>query len=258
MTLWGKGKKMTINERLYQLFLAKAESVNVDRLSIGLGYTAVRTSDGGCGLAYTYLEQKLGCSVRKDDFDFESKPAALLLEKIKSPDPLEKSTALALVNALNYRDAATLPEDPRNAVLFDHFRIEAGTRVSMVGFFGPLIKVLKDKGAVLEIIDENRRMGKADDFKRQLSDWTDVLILTSTSILNDSADAILDCLGPRARTVILGPSTPMVAAAFRDLPVHMLAGSVPVDFEAVFKGIRFAMGTPVLLRSCRKKYLTLP
>ena len=249
---------MTINERLYQLCRDKAADVTIDTISIGLGYTAVQTSDGGIGLAYTYLENKTGCSVRKEDIDFESKPADLLLEKITSPDPLEKSLGLALVNALNCSDALELPEDPKNKVLFDYFRIETGTRVSMVGYFGPLIQIIEDRGAVLEIIDEHRQLGQQDKFMDHLSDWTDVLILTSTALLNDSADAILERLGTRARCVILGPSTPMIAAAFADLPVHMLAGAVPDNAEAVFKGVRFGMGTPVLLRSCRKKYLTLP
>ena len=249
---------MTINERLYKLCQDKAAAVTVDTISIGLGYTAVQTSDGGLGLAYTYLENKTGCSVRKNDFNFESKPAILLLEKIRQPDPLEKSMALALVNALNHAEALTLPEDPKNEVLFDHFEIMPGTRVSMVGYFGPLIKTLENKGAVLEIIDEQRGLGAQDTFKAHLADWTDVLILTSTSLLNDSADAILERLGPAARTVLLGPSTPMIAAAFKDLPVHMLAGAVPVKAGEIFQGVRFGMGTPVLLRSCLKKYLTLP
>lgn len=139
---------MTINERLYKLCRKKAAAVTVDTISIGLGYTAVQTSDGG--------------------------------------------------------------------------------------------------------------LGTPDTFKAHLADWTDVLILTSTSLLNDRADAILAQLGPGARTVVLGPSTPMIAAAFEGLPVHMLAGAVPVNAAEIFKGVRFGMGTPVLLRSCRKKYLTLP
>ena len=247
---------MTINERLYKLCLEKAAAVTVDTISIGLGYTAVQTSDGGLGLAYTYLENKTGCTVRKDDFNFESKPANLLLQKIRQPHPLEKSMALALVNALNHAEALTLPEDPKNEVLFDHFEIKAGTRVSMVGYFGPLIKVLEGRGAVLDIIDEHRGLGQPELFADRLAGRTDVLILTSTSLLNETADGILEHLAPGARAVMLGPSTPMIAAAFEGLPVHMLAGAVPVKADEIFKGVRFGMGTPVLLRSCRKKYLT--
>jgi len=249
---------MTINERLYELCREKAAAVTVETVSIGLGYTAVRTSDGGLGLAYTYLENKKGCAVRTNDFDYEGRPADLLLEEIRQPDPLGKSMALALVNALNHTAALKLPEDPQNEVLYNYFQIARGTRVSMVGYFGPLVKALEKKGAVLEIIDDHRSLGPPETFSTRLAEQTDVLVLTATSLLNDTADGILQQLGPGTRTVLLGPTTPMIAAAFEGLPVHMLAGAVPVKSGEIFKGVRSGMGAPVLLRACRKKYLPLP
>ncbi|PID40904.1 MAG: hypothetical protein CR984_00790, partial [Proteobacteria bacterium] len=239
---------MNISERLYQICRDKAASVTVDTVSIGLGYTAVQVSNGGIGLAYTYLESKTGCTVREDATDFEAKPAGLLLEKIMSSHPLEKCIGMALVNALNASAAMNLGEDPKNEVMFDFFNIGKGTRVSMVGYFGPLMGIIEKRSALLEVLVDHRQLGRQDDFMNHLSDWTDVLILTSTALLNGSADDILNRLGPSARCVILGPSTPMIAEAFEGLPVHMLAGAVPVDSEAVFKGIRFGMGTPVLMR----------
>lgn len=52
-------------------------------------------------------------------------------------------------------------------------------------------------------------------------------MLTSTSILNNTTEEILSRLAPGVKVVMLGPSTPMVAAAFSHLPVHILAGTVP-------------------------------
>jgi hypothetical protein len=49
----------------------------------------------------------------------------------------------------------------------------------------------------------------------------------------------------------------MVAAAFDHLPVHMLAGTVPIDRERLLTAIRHGMGTPVLHKFSRKSYLTL-
>jgi uncharacterized protein (DUF4213/DUF364 family) len=54
---------------------------------------------------------------------------------------------------------------------------------------------------------------------------------------------------------MLGPSTPMVAEAFRHLPVHMLAGTVPIDKQNVLKAVRHGMGTPVLQKFSRKSFL---
>ena len=246
---------MIICERLYKLSLQKAQAVTVDRISIGLGYTAVKTSDGGIGLSYTYFEKKTSCTARADNVEFESRPADLLLERIKSPYPLEKSMAMALINALNYQNALTFPEDPHNEELIRQLRIEKGRRVSMVGFFGPTIKLLEEKGAIVEIIDDNRGLGENSVFFDHLSTWTEVLILTSTSLLNDTAEGILERLGSEAKTLILGPSTPMIKEAFVGLPVHMLAGIAPIQGRDIFKTVCHGLGTPALMKSCHKKYL---
>ncbi len=248
---------MTICEKLYDLFLEKAKSVTVDKVSLGVGYTAVQTSDGGIGVSYTYFEKKTSCTVRADDVDFEHQPAALLLERIKRSDPLEKSMALALINAMNYHNALKMPDDPRNDILIRHFRIEKGTHVSMVGYFGPTIRLLEERGAIVEVIDESKDIGDKKGFMDRLSFWTEVLILTSTSILNDTAEPILKRLGPEVKTVVLGPSTPMIKEAFLDLPVHMLAGIAPFQDQNVFRVICHGLGTPALLKACYKKYLLL-
>ena len=135
--------------------------------------------------------------------------------------------------------------------------IGQGTKAAMVGFIGPLVDLLKQKQAAVEVLDASRNMGHKDDFYAKLGNWADVLILTSTSILNSTTEEILQHVSPTVKTVMLGPSTPMVAEAFKHLPVHMLAGTVPIDKENVLKAIRHGMGTPVLQKFSRKSYLSL-
>jgi hypothetical protein len=165
--------------------------------------------------------------------------------------------ALALVNALNYKAALEYPEDKKNQIMFDKFKIGAGSRVAMVGFIGPLVELLKQKRASVEVLDTSRNMGQKQNFYTQLGNWADVLILTSTSILNNTTEEILQHVSSKVKTVMLGPSTPMVAAAFQHLPVHMLAGTVPIDKENILKAIRHGMGTPVLQKFSRKSFLSL-
>jgi uncharacterized protein len=248
---------MQLNAHLFKLFSEKAHTIPVDIISIGLGYTAVTTADGGIGIAYTYYESKKACSVFQNYKDFEGSVAPGLLEGINSTDPLYRSLALAFINALNHQDAALLPEDPANKVLFDTFGLSAGARVAMAGFFGPLVKKFKERKVLLEIIDESRGLGQKDMFFERLQDWADVLFLTSTSILNNTTEEILSHVGRDVKTVLLGPSTPMVAKAFDHLPVHMLAGSVPLQKESVLKAVRHGLGTPALQKFSHKCYLTL-
>ena len=245
---------MELNNILYDLFVSKAAEVEIEILSLGLGYTAVTTSDGGIGLSYTYFDSKKSCSVVKNYHDYEGRPAVDLLEKIKSANTIERSTALALINALNYKKALLLPEDKDNSVIFDKFDIRNGTRVAMVGFFWPLIKILKERNVSLEVIDIARGLGRKEDFYEKLGSWADILFLTSTSILNNTTEEILGTVGRYVKAILLGPSTPMVAEAFGHLPVHMLAGTVPLEKEKVLKTIRHGTGTPVIHRFSRKSF----
>lgn len=249
--------KMELNKRLYNIFIDKARRVDVDIVSIGLGYSAVTTSDAGIGLAYTYFQDKTSCVLLNRAVDYENKPCSELLDCINSDNTIERSMALALVNALNYEQALKLPEDRKNQILFKKFNIGEGTRVAMVGYFGPLVEVLKQRKATLEILDESRKLGQEDEFYKKLENWADVLFLTSTSILNNTSEKILQHAHAEIKTVMLGPSTPMVAKAFEHLPVHMLAGTVPLEKENILKAIRHGMGTPILHRFSRKSFLDL-
>jgi len=248
---------MKLNSALYDLFIHPARQTTIEILSLGLGYTAAVTSNGGIGLAYTYFDNKKACMILNKYTDYEGRPAAELLEKIKSANTIERSMALALINALNHQRALGFPEDRHNRILFEEFHINAGTRVAMVGYFGPLVKALEEKKATVEILDASRRLGNESSFYDKLGRWADVLILTSTSILNNTTEAILSHVHQKIKTVMLGPSTPMVAEAFSHLPVHMLAGTVPTDKENLLKGVRHGMGTPVLQKFGRKAFIRL-
>jgi len=150
-----------------------------------------------------------------------------------------------------------LPEDKNNEIMFEQFKITKGTKVAMIGYFGPLIKRFEKKEAVLDILDQSRGLGRMADFYKNLKTWADVLFLTSTSILNNSTEEILANVHAKVKTLMLGPSTPMVAEAFEHLPVHMLAGTVPIEKDNILKAIRHGMGTPVLHKFSRKSYLPL-
>jgi len=248
---------MELNTRLYNLFLAQAQNATVEILCLGLGYTVVTTSDGGIGLSYTYFGDKKSCMVLNKHIDYEGRSADQLLEKIKSDNTVERSMALALINALNYTDALHLPEDDDNKIMFDKFKIGDNRRVTMVGYFPPMVRIFEKMGVELEIIDSSRGLGQKEVFYNKLKNWAQVLLLTSTSVLNNSTEEILAHAGENLKSIMLGPSTPLVADAFEHLPVHMLAGTVPLDKEKTLKAIRHGMGTPVLHKFSHKVFLEL-
>ncbi len=125
----------------------------------------------------------------------------------------------------------------------------------MAGFFAPMMKLFKKRNADVEVMDISRGLGWKEKFYEKLENWADVLILTSTSVLNNTTEEVLEHVGETVKTVMLGPSTPMVREAFENLPVHMLAGMVPVEKENVLKAVRHGMGTPVIQKFSKKSFL---
>ncbi len=229
----------------------------MEQLCLGLGYTAVSTSDGGLGVAYSYFDSKNTCMMHKNYDDPEGKPAIGLLEKILSDIPLQRTMALATINALNFDTARSLPEEPDNKILLDNLGVGPGATVAMVGAFNPLIHLIEKRGAELAVYDTGKQIGNKKIFYEKLKQWAKVLILTSTSLLNNTTEEILSQVGRETKTVLLGPSTPMVREIFAPWRINFLAGTVPIDKEATFRVIRHGTGTPVIQKFGRKVSIEL-
>lgn len=245
---------MELNGKLYECMSAAAGRVAVDQVTIGSSYTSVTTSDGGIGIAAAGVAPDGCCAGNRDTVDFEGSPATDLLQGIMAPDPMERTMALALINALNHKQTMRLPDDPDNSVLLDHFGIISGARVAMVGYFPPLARLLEEKKIPLSVIDDARGLGDKKTFYRQLDGWAHVLLITATSIINNTTESILSYAGPDVKTVLLGPSTPMLPGAFDHLPIHMLAGTAITDLARALKIIRHGGGARALKPFSRKVY----
>ncbi len=248
-----------IAERLYGAFMEPARSRSVAGVTIGLAYTAVSLDDGCLGLCYTMIDRRACCTQVRAFRDFDGLPASDLLEYARSDDTLERSMGLALVNALNEERAADMPRDvgPRTGVIAQ-LGIGSGTRVAMVGYFPPVAARITAAGAELSILDRDRGLGDRTQFMDALATWPDVLILTATSLLDDSCTPFLQHVGDGARVALMGPSTPMVPEVYADLPVHMLAGMVPLNRDRVLAVVRQGGGTPALGPHSQKVYWLRP
>ena len=182
---------MGICRQLVETMRTRAEGRLLENLTIGLGYTAVCTDDGGVGVAYTPKSTKGTCSVLPPNEDYEGRPASEVLDLLLSDNDLHRTIGLALVNALNHAQAKSLPEDRDSSILFDTLGIEEGTRVAMVGHFAPIVARLKERGSRVEVVDQGKGVGDEQRFSERLDSWAQVAIVTSTSIINNTLDDLL-------------------------------------------------------------------
>jgi len=239
-------KTGTILANLYKFILPEAKSRKIADLRIGLGYIGVRLDNGSTGIAAVLFDAlPHGCTVVSAAGNFAGSPATNLLQYlVGGKNPLEIAMGLAIANALI--EPPTDAVDDREATT--HLNLHKGVKVAMVGLFSPLVARIQATGAELTIIEKNSArieiLGDAE--KKDALKSCDVAIITATTLLNNTFEEIINLLGTPRAVVLMGPSTPLLPAIFRDTPVTHLGGAVVADSARVMQIISEGGGTPAL------------
>ena len=244
--------------------LEKAGDIKTADVRIGLGYTAVMLDTGCVGLAYTFRDKaEQGCSVFHGKRPLAGAPVRDILQYISSGGLLERTVGMAAANALfNTADAAVAMPGCSSAEgdVLDVLSLTKDDRVGMVGFFGPLVPVLKQRAGELLIFEEN--MARADGLcpgsrAAELLPLCSVAIITATSILNTSFEHIAAATGACRIKAVLGPSTPLAPAIFRNYGVTHLSGVIVNDPAAILRVVSEGGGTRFFKGATKKINLVL-
>jgi len=191
-----------------------------------------------------------GCTVISAAGNFAGSPATDLLQYlVTGKNPLEIAIGLATANALISPPPADAVDD-REATTY--LNLHKGVRVAMVGLFAPLVARIRATGAELTVIEKNSaRMEILDDEeKKDALKSCDVAIITATTLLNATFEETINLLGEPRAVAIMGPSTPLMVAIFRQTPVTHLGGAIVADSARVMRIISEGGGTPPCVLIC--------
>ena len=232
---------MLSDDILEQLRIPAAKHYAAD-VRIGLGYTAVRLEDGRCGLAFTLHEEEYeSCCVVPEAGTLTGRSALELAEYIKSPDTTACAIGLAAINAVVDPPAAAVESD-----VLDLLPIAAEDSVGMIGYFGPLVDSIKKRARALHIF-ERRPLPDLGVLPATAAGdvlpGCQVVILSATTLLNHTIDALLDHCRTAREIALLGPSTPFLPDVFGRRGVTMLSGLQVVDAPQVLRIVSEGGGT---------------
>jgi len=206
---------MNIRQKIRDVSIGLAKKTLVTDVRIGLGYTAVLLDNGQMGLAYTFHRDLTGgCTVFRGLRPLRGRPAAELLTMFDSTDKIEAAVALATSNALTN----TGKDDVLEGDTLEYLTLHSDDTVGMVGYFGPMVPLLRKKVSSLNIFEQvDRQKGdilpQADAFR---------LLPHCDVALDDLLDAARSC----REIALLGASTPLIPEAFADSAVSILSGVV--------------------------------
>ena len=249
----------TLLERLKAAALAKAGDITVTDVRIGLGYTAVLLDSGSIGFAYTFREKSVsGCSVFQGKRPIAGSFVRDVVPYLCSGELLERTLGLAAANALfNTADDVDSQSGcvSSEGDLLEVLALTKDDRVGMVGYFGPLVPVIKQRAGELIIFEEN--MARADglcpeSMEAELLPTCSVAIITATSIINSSFEHIAAAATTCRSKAVLGPSTPLVPEIFRNYGVTHLSGSIGIDPAEILRVVSEGGGTRFFMQWSKK------
>jgi hypothetical protein len=228
---------MTVAENIRALVMEQGAARRVQRAQIGLIYCAVQLDSGSTGVGFTFPAERSGqpCGAGlSGQGNLAGRNADQLIEQLASEELVSSALGMAAANAV-VADSLTDPHALGGDIL-DHLDIREGDRICMVGCFLPVLERLGDLGVQVNTVDQVAKPG-AEPAERveQLLPASQVAIITGTSIINNTIDDLLRLAAGCREVAILGPSTPLLAEAFRGLAVHCLSGIRVDDPDAVFR-----------------------
>jgi uncharacterized protein (DUF4213/DUF364 family) len=201
------------------------ETVRIERAVVGLFFTGVKLSTGHAGACATPIKtipEAVCCPSSAHAMPFPGKlrgrRAFDLTEEAQRPDGIRRAIGVATLNALAALCWERRPhpdvELKTGVDAFDAADIRPGERVIVVGAFGPFLRELKRRGQQYLVLEQDPSTLKPEElpYYRHAAQAPlvvpegDVLLITGTTLLNDTLGEILAAARSDARKVVVGPT----------------------------------------------------
>ena len=183
---------------------------NIKHIVCGEKYVAVILKNGNIGVCAT-LNNFVNIEIRDMRFpDLKNLQHRIVLN--------------AYYNALfNYENSYDTTVDIFEKINFSQYK-----NIVMIGFFRSLSEKFKNEGIHLSIFDKSAQDSTLTDIKEQIVkvSQADALIITSTSVFNDTFLELVNATKNKCDIFTLGPSTIMNNEMFNYKNVKLLFGSV--------------------------------
>lgn len=231
-------------------------TLTVERTVIGLFFTGVKLDTGEGGLCFTPIKtipEAVCCPssarVMPASGKLEGKRAVEFLDEIFSGNPLKKTMGIAVLNALSSlcwkRNAPAAYRVRTGIDALDEMVIPDSAFVVVVGALVPAIRALKQRGGPFAILELDPSTLKADEMKFLVSpeeapdavSRADLLVITGTTLINDTLEGLLELRKPGARIIVVGPTASMLPDAFFRRGVSVIGGVAVTDADRVLNVI---------------------
>lgn len=185
-----------------------------------------------CGLASTFRDEHPHHRMVRGIGNLRNRSALELAEYAKSDNLLEASIGMATINSLIDIDETKCDAENALDVLVEK---GDGKDIAVVGHF-PWIPKLRKVARKLWVLEQRPQAGDLPaEAAEDILPKADVVAITGTSLINHTAEKLLD-LAKGSFIVVVGPTSPLSPVLF-DWGVDVISGTKVVEPEKVICSI---------------------
>jgi uncharacterized protein (DUF4213/DUF364 family) len=164
----------------------------IDHITCGAEYTAVILKNGHMGICAN-LNYQPCCDLSK-------------LSVVDLNNIAHRITIIAYINAINNPHQTTQKGD-----IFEVLKFKSEENNIMIGYFIPLVEKFDKTGVELTVFDIALDHPRVTDYKllEEKLSTADSVVITSTTLMNNSLTGLLQKIKPGAKKYLLGPSSIM-------------------------------------------------
>jgi uncharacterized protein (DUF4213/DUF364 family) len=219
------------------------DEIAVERAVIGLFFTGVKLSTGHAGACATPIKsipEAVCCPSSAMAMPFpgkmKGKPGRDAIKEAFSDHGIRRGVGIAAVNALAElcweRRPHPLVELRRGVDAFDANSFRPDDQTVVIGAFVPFLKELKRRKQPFLVLEKDPDTLKPEEMPfyrpaemaREVVPQADVLLVTGTTLLNDTLDDLLSWAKPTARVTVVGPTVGLLPDAFLARGADILGG----------------------------------
>lgn len=212
------------------------------RVVVGYNWTAVQTDDS-LGLAWSPRTVSRARTTARTG-SYAGSALSDLAGLARSDNAYERSIGVAAANAHWNRPADRLTDG-------DGLDAAPGLTVVIGGF--PNLEAKLPGARVLELDPETGTVDRARS--ADLLGNAEQVVMTASTLVNDTADLMLSMMAADARVTVVGPGTPLCGPLL-GRRIRRLAGFIAVDRDATFQAVMEGAGARALKRFGRSVVLT--
>ena len=265
----------TILEQTYELlqtgYSYHIENLTISDVRIGILLSAVRLSDGSCGVSSTFINTHGHCDKKRRDFgDFsptkiKGQKVTGLFDAIQTSELID-TLKVAVLNAISSKIVASSGyKIIENADPIDLIDLESEKTITLVGGFQTYIQkisVTRNKLYVLEL-NENALSEEQKQFYVPANEYTkilplsDIVIITGLTLVNNTIDSLLNSISSRTQVIVTGPSSSIIPDVLFRNKVNIIGSTLVTDSDLMFSIVGEAGAGFHLFKYCAKKICIL-